>query len=128
MPCCGLRKHEHLPPQRRDGPPFRGANNGWKSESYRRLNGPTWIGQTLAARLLGAKAYWNHDAYFDCVDRWVAEAKDGTVDPKTLAPAGYDPFYGAGDFIKAMWRAYRPKAEEIGAETLRRAVKKPKED
>ena len=119
------RKHEHLPPQRWDGPPFKGANNGWKSEAYRRLNGPTWIGQALAARLLGAKRYWNHDAFFDYVDRWVAEAKDGTVDPKTLAPASYDPFYGAGDFVKAMWQAYRPKADEIGDQTLRRAAARP---
>jgi len=119
------RKHEHLPPRQWDGPTFKGANNGWKSEAYRRLNGPTWIGQALAARLLGAKRYWNHDAFFDYVDRWVAEAKDGTVDPKTLRPAGYDPFYGAGDFVKAMWQAYRPKADEIGAETLRRAAARP---
>ena len=121
------RKHEHLPPRQWDGPTFKGANNGWKSEAYRRLNGPTWIGQALAARLLGAKAYWNHDAFFDYVDRWVAEAKDGTVDPKTLRPAGYDPFYGAGDFVKAMWQAYRPKADEISDQTLRRpAARAPK--
>ena len=116
------RRHEHLPPGAWDGPPFKGDNNGWKSEGYRRLNGPTWIGQALAARLLGAKAYWNHDAYFDYVDRWVAEAKDGTVDPKTLAPTGYDPFAGAGAFVQAMWQAYRPKADEIGAETIRKAA------
>ncbi|MGQ9651870.1 MAG: hypothetical protein ACUVXJ_17335 [Phycisphaerae bacterium] len=115
------RKHEHLPPQRWDGPPFKGDNNGWKAEAYRRLNGPTWIGQALAARLLGAKAYWNHDAY-DYVDRWVAEAKDGTVDPKTLAPASYEPFGGTGTLVQAMWQAYRPKADEIGAETLRKAA------
>lgn len=114
------RKHEHLPPQRWDGPPFKGDNNGWKSEGYRRLNGPTWIGQALAARLLGAKAYWNHDAFFDYVDRWVAEAKDGTVDPKSLAPVGYDPFAGA--FVQAMWQAYRSKADKIGSETLRKAA------
>ena len=109
------RRHEHLPPQRWDGPPFQGENNGWKSEAYRRLNGPTWIGQALAARLLGAKGCWNHDAFFDYVDRWVAEADAGTVERETGRPAAYDPFAGAGDFVRAMWQAYRPKADEIGA-------------
>jgi len=44
------------------------------------------------------------------------------VDPKTLAPTGYDPFAGAGAFVQAMWQAYRPKADEIGAETIRKAA------
>ena len=82
--------------EHRDGPPFKGDNNGWKSEGYRRLNGPTCDGQALAAKLLGLKSYWNHDAYFDYVDRWVAEAADGTVDHKTLRPTGYDPFPALG--------------------------------
>jgi hypothetical protein len=116
------RKHEHLPPQQWAGPPFKGDNDGWKSEAYRTLNGPTWIGQALAARLLGAKAHWNHDALFDYVDRWVQEADQGSVDKKTLRPAGYDPFSGTGPFVKAMWQAYRAKADEIGAETQRRAA------
>ena len=101
------RRHEHLPPAQWDGPPFQGDNDGWKSEAYRRLNGPTWIGQALAARLLGAKDDWNHDAYFDYVDRWVAEAENGTVDRATKQPTGYDPFFGAGPFVRAMWEKHR---------------------
>mgnify|MGYP005833998549 CR=1 FL=1 len=120
------RRHEHLPPEKWDGPPFQGDNNGWKSEAYRRLNGPTWPGQALAARLLGAKGHWGHDAFFDYVDRWVAEAADGTVDRETLKPAGYEPFHGGGNgFIAAMWRAYRAKADAIGAEALARAKNTP---
>jgi len=113
------RKHEHLPPEKWDGPPFKGANNGWKSEGYRSLNGPTWVGSALAARLLGAKAYWNHDAFFDYVDRWVAEETDGRVDGKTKERRGYQ----AADtrFIRPMWDAYRAKADEIGAGVLRKA-------
>ena len=118
------RNHEHLPPARWDGPPFKGANNGWKSEGYRRLNGPTWIGQALAARLLGAKGFWSHDAYFDYVDRWVNEAENGTVDKQTLKPAGYDPFYGRGGFVRAMWQAYRAQADRIGAEALQKATRR----
>ncbi|HUT32174.1 MAG TPA: hypothetical protein VNE39_01730 [Planctomycetota bacterium] len=119
------RRHEHLPPDKWAGPPFKGDNDGWKSEGYRRLNGPTWVGQALAARLLGAKADWGHDAFFDYVDRWVAEAADGSVDRKTMKPTGYQPFYGGeGGFTEAMWRAYRPKADEIGASVHARSQKR----
>jgi len=114
--CTEARRHEHLPPEKWAGPPFKGDNDGWKSEGYRRLNGPTWVGQALAARLLGAKADWGHDAFFDYVDRWVSEAQGGAVDQKTLKPTGYEPFYGgAGGFVGAMWKAYRAKADAIGA-------------
>lgn len=103
------RKHEHLPPDKWDGPPFRGANNGWKSEAYRRLNGPTWVGQALAARLIGARDCWNHDAFFDYVDRWVHEESYGTVERETLSPTAYRAF--PSDFVRAMWLAYRDGAD-----------------
>ena len=57
--------------------------------------------------MLGAQGYWNHDAFFDYVDRWVEEADRGTVDRQTLQPTGYDAFHGIGDFVKAMWQTYR---------------------
>ena len=120
--CTESRKHEHLAPQKWDGPPFQGDNNGWKSEAYRKLNGPTWVGEALAARLLGAKELWGHDALFDYVDRWVQEAPSGTVEEKTLQPTGYDPFYGTEPLVRAMWEAYRAKADAIGAEAVRRAA------
>lgn len=107
--CEPNRRHDHLPPKQWDGPSFKGDNNGWKSEAYRQLNGPTWIGQALAARLMGMKECWDHDAFFDYVDRWVTEAADGTVDRKTLRPTGYDPFYGTGEFVKEMWQTYGKK-------------------
>lgn len=122
--CTEARRHEHLPPEKWAGPPFQGDNDGWKSEGYRCLNGPTWVGQALAARILGAKGDWNHDAFFDYVDRWVSEAQDGLVDQKTMKPTGYQPFYGgAGGFVEAMWKAYRAKADEIGAQVLSRSHK-----
>jgi len=112
------RKHEHLPPEKWRGPPFKRDNDGWKSEAYRSLNGPTWVGQALAARLLGAKGYWNHDAFFDYVDRWVREAPDGLRDRNTMKPKGYKPFHG--DFIKSMWETCREKADAIDARNLKK--------
>ncbi len=112
------RKHEHLRPEKWAGPPFVRDNDGWKSEGYRALNGPTWVAQALTARMLGVKDNWNHNPYFDYVDRWVLEAKTGMVDKKTMQPAGYNPF--PSDFVKAMWETYREKADEIGAENLKK--------
>jgi len=37
-------------------------------------------------------------------DRW------HTVDRKRLRQAGYDPFYGTGEVVKAMWREYHANA------------------
>ena len=117
------RKHEHLPPEQWTGPPFKDDNDGWKSEGYRRLNGPTWIGESLAARLIGAKEYWDRDVFFDYVDRWVAEAQDGAVDRETMKPTSYRAF--PSDFIEAMWTTYRSKADEIGAEALAKSLAAP---
>ena len=74
------------------------GNNGLKAEGYRKLNGPTWVGQALAARLTGMRKSWGHPPFFDYVDRWVKEgggAKRG--------------------FVREMWDLYRPRADEIGA-------------
>ena len=106
------RRHEHLPPDKWTGPPFKGDNDGNKSEAYRKLNGPTWVGEALCARLIGAKAYWNHDAFFDYVDRWVQE--DVAAATNRASAMG-------GAFVCAMWDTHRAKADEIGAKVLSQA-------
>jgi len=87
-----------------------GDNNGIKAEGYRKLNGPTWVGQALAARLTGMVDNWNHPPFFAYVDRWVQE--EGT---KATSNA----------FVSAMWEKYREKADEIGASVQERLKKKP---
>ena len=77
-----------------------GPNNGFKADGYRKLNGPTWLGQALAARTMGAMELWDHPAYFDYVDRWCKEEGEAAADP----------------FTKAMWNTYRSKADALGAE------------
>jgi hypothetical protein len=114
-----LRQHEHLPPDKWAGPPFKGDNDGNKSDAYRRLNGPTWVGQALAARILGAKADWNHDPFFDYVDRWMAEDAAGKANPAPTEKV--DPIAAAGGpFVHAMWQAYRAKADQLAAESARK--------
>jgi hypothetical protein len=65
--------YEHTPPSE------------WKegqktSESYRRCcTSVGWVAQALALRLLHAEKAWNHDAFFDYVDRWMYENDAGFV-------------------------------------------------
>ena len=45
-----------------------------QSEGYRRCcTSAEWPGQALAARLMRAEKYWNHDPFFAYVDRWMTE-------------------------------------------------------
>lgn len=70
--------HENYPPRDWGSPPF--PNNPGspqypyeKHDAYRRLVSAALPGQTIAARILGLKSLWNHDAYFSYVDRWMYE-------------------------------------------------------
>jgi len=74
---------------------------------YRFICSRGWPGEALAARLMGAKDLWGHDAFFDYVDRWIKE--ETPKDQKDYYTYGRDP-------IKAMWLKYRPEADEIGKE------------
>ncbi len=78
--------------------------NGDGCQDYRNCcTSYTWVGTALAVRLMQQTALWNHEAYFDYVDRWMGY--------------GNDPQVGSGDwvqpgdtgvaFIKTMWDTYR---------------------
>jgi len=95
---------------------------GTQGESYRRCcTSMAWVGEGLAMRLMGAQAYWNHDAFFDYIDRWMTE--DDTKFNATLAAQKIfgvpdwarqrqtrDYFAGnvsTPDFVDDMWAAFR---------------------
>jgi hypothetical protein len=64
----------------------------------------TWVGQALAARLMGAAGLWNHPAYFDYVDRWVGEPNSWLYGDT----ADYGAVYGfGGQFVRDMWETHR---------------------
>ena len=43
----------------------------WDANPYRRCcTGNAWLGQALAARMMGLRDAWNHDPFFDYVDRY----------------------------------------------------------
>jgi hypothetical protein len=71
--------YEHMPPsQWKDG-----QNT---SESYRRCcTSVGWGGEALALRLLHAEKFWNHDPFFDYVDRWMYENDSEFVKTVTAA-------------------------------------------
>ncbi|HQE44080.1 MAG TPA: PKD domain-containing protein [Phycisphaerae bacterium] len=62
--------------------------------------GRPWLGQTLAARLLGLVQYWNHNAYFDYVD-WYVDSYCPTNHGTRFCGS-----YGS-TFNENMWLTYR---------------------
>ena len=92
-------------------------------EAYRRCcTSVSWVGEALAARMLGAQTTWNHPAFFDYVDRWMTEDDTQAV-ADIKAQSGFD--YSADwerqgqtaswlqgefpqySFVDDMWKAYR---------------------
>jgi len=100
--------YEHMPPSQ------------WKegqntSEAYRRTSTSAgFVAQGLALRLLRAEKAWNHDAFFDYVDRWMYE--DDAAFVKTLKEVtgkDYDKEWARQGwtwdaFVKEMWVKHRP--------------------
>ena len=85
----------------------------WTSEGYRRCcTSSAWIGECLAAMLMGARKAWGHDAFFDYCDRWMTE--DDAPALKAQKALGHDsdrPWSRQGatwdPFVNQMWAAYR---------------------
>lgn len=75
-------------------------------EAYRPNNACSWIGTALAARYMKAVAVWNHDAYFDYLDRWMSP--DEKWDQPKWLPKGAT--RSVDLFTEEMWRAHRPSA------------------
>ena len=62
-------------------PPATWGSGQRTSEGYRRTStSDGWVAQALALHLLHAEKVWDHDAFFDYVDRWMYEGN--------AAPAG----------------------------------------
>ena len=101
--------HEHLPPDQ-----WADHDDGWgrTAENYRlccTIKG--WVGTALAARLMGAKRLWDHDAFFDNVERWMrqddpyAENRGDHPRPETEG-SSFDAF------VDTMWHHHRSHAPD----------------
>jgi len=93
-------------------PPSEWHDKNWQSEGYRRCcTSRAWIGTAMAARLMKLEPYWDHDAFFDYVDRWMTE--DETEALKVMAGLGHKQPDWAHEgqveikFHEAMWKKYR---------------------
>jgi hypothetical protein len=108
--------YEHLTPDHWQEEPL----NGGQSEAYRRCcTSNCFVGQALTLRLLKLEKQWNHDAFFDYVDRWMTEddkparaainkARPGK--PMTSEEPGKEWAHeGATNeaWVKEMWNKYR---------------------
>jgi hypothetical protein len=68
----------------------------WTGDPYRRCcTANVWLGYVLAARIMGLREAWGHDALFDYVDRYVQ------VEPNGAWTRSYSPF------AERMWDRYR---------------------
>ena len=108
--------YEHLHPSKRKN---EGDRMNMQSEGYRRANSSSsWPGQALVIRLLGAEKEWNHDAFFDYVDRWMYEddkafrQEINACFPDKFLVSDGDAWYHQGQawepFVTDMWFKYRP--------------------
>lgn len=63
--------------------------------SYRNCcTSPVWVGEALAARIMGLQADWGNDAFFDYVDRWMSGDVEGGGRTHST-------------FVQQMWTTYR---------------------
>jgi len=69
--------------------------------TYRDINGGCSPGFVLAARLMGAQRLWNHDAYFDYADRYMALT--GGIGGVNNLPV----------FARNMWQAYAASVDVV---------------
>jgi hypothetical protein len=104
--------YEHLPPAQWPGP------HKAMSEAYRRVSTSVcWVGQALTARIMHAQKLWNHDAWFDYIDRWMTEddtkfieeiEKQIGKDDQYVNTFRANPQRQAVDkFVDDMWAKYR---------------------
>jgi hypothetical protein len=77
------------------------------SESYRVCcNAKSWIGEGLAALLMGAKSQWDHNVFFAVLDDWMrqediyASQRGGRARP-SQERSSFDAF------VDAFWQAHR---------------------
>jgi len=106
--------YEHLPPSK-------WAKGNFTSECYRRANtSSSWVGQALVLRMLHAERAWNHDAFFDYVDRWMTEddREPGRAIMQSWPELNLNdhdkwnrPGFAWEPFVQTMWNQYRGRLE-----------------
>lgn len=105
--------HTHTYGTYEERPPSTWGKDDKRQESYRVTVSGGLPGTALAAQLMGAKALWNHDAFFDYYDRWMAP-----IDPNSTIERPKQEGHSNDPFVDAMWQHYRASVpEQAGAES-----------
>ncbi len=75
---------------------------------YRTIKTATysWAGTSMAIRIMGAKNLWNHNVYFDYIDRYMAITK-GASDPFGYTVPNQKSGWRPSGLIGEMWDTYR---------------------
>ena len=81
-------------------------------ENYRRCcTSKEWPGQALAARMMRAEKFWDHNPFFDYVDRWMTEDLEETERLIKKDHPKFKTFVGnsrrTNRFEQEMWDKYR---------------------
>lgn len=77
-----------------------------RAEGYRSVVSGGYPGTALAVQLMGAKSLWNHDAFFDYSDRWMAQQDDYAAQ-RGATPRPKNEGRSHDAFVDAMWAAHR---------------------
>jgi hypothetical protein len=72
---------------------IRYCSRGDTSQSYMSVNAPTWVGESLCARMIGVEEAWGHPPFFAFVASWVPDHPGDTYD-------------GLDRFSAGMWAEY----------------------
>jgi len=79
-------------------------DKSWDASYRQCCTAYSWSGISLSALLMKQKVNWNHNAFFDYVDRWVSVQNQTVSDPVEWRKDLY--VYG-GSFQRYMWDTYR---------------------
>jgi hypothetical protein len=107
-------------------PPTAWDNWDELSHSYWRCcNTSAWIGEGLAALLMGGKAAWNHNAFFDSLEDWMRKA-DVYAAARQGFPRPTEETKSLDRFVDAFWTLHRDEvpAQPDGVTDLKWDVNK----
>ncbi len=87
----------------------------WTSEGYRRTSSTNgWVSEALTLRLLHAEEPWDHDAFFDYVDRWMCQPDTAALATFKALGQDYNHTWSSqgnawpdDNFVNEMWTTYR---------------------
>ena len=76
----------------------------WAANYRQNQTGSIFAGLALPAHIMGLKSLWNHDAFFDYTDRYMAITRSDGLYPGNRCKSG---------FIEDMWDTYRTNYGEV---------------